>query len=63
MKMRATPFLSFSCWLFFSAWLWQNTVWAAFSLQISCDEGLLPCRMHRILQKFYCCPKNFRRYW
>jgi len=27
-----------------------------------CNEGILPCRMHRILQKFYGCPKNHRRY-
>ena len=33
------------------------------SLQISCDEGLLPCRVHRILQKFYCCLKNDQCYW
>ena len=36
------------------AWLWQNIVWAAYSLQISSDESLWPCRVHkhRILQDF-----------
>jgi len=27
-----------------------------------CNESLLPCRVHRILQKFCGCPKNDRRY-
>jgi len=30
------------------------------SLQISSVESLWPCRVHRILQRFYCCPKNDR---
>jgi len=36
------------------ACLWQNIVWAAYSLQISSDESLWPCRVHkhRVLQDF-----------
>jgi len=44
-------------------WLWQNIVWAAYSYQISFDESLWPRGVHRILQRFYCCPKNDRCYW
>jgi len=57
--------LKFSLFLntfgFFSgrkAWFWQNIVWAVYSLQISADGSLWPCSMHRILQRFYCCPKT-----
>jgi len=28
--------------------------------QISSDESLRPCRVQRMLQRFYCCPKNHR---
>ena len=53
-------------WLFFYyffqserlGWPWQNIVWAAYSLQISSDGSLWPYRVQRILQRFYCCPKN-----
>ena len=48
---------------FFWLWLWQNLVWTAYSLQISCDESLWACGMHRILQRFYCCSKNDRCHW
>ena len=44
------------------AWLWQNIVWAAYSLQISSDESIWPRRAQRILQRFYCFPKMFNIY-
>jgi len=49
----------FSVW---RSWLWKNIVWAAYSLQISSDGSLWPCRVQRILQWFYCCRKNFNVY-
>jgi len=39
-------------------WLWQNIVWAAYSLQTSSDESLWLCRVQRTSQRFFCCPKN-----
>jgi len=45
------------------AWLWQNIVWAANTLQISYVESLCPCRVQRKLQRFYFCPKNARCIW
>jgi len=41
-------------WLFSvgKAWLRQNIVWAAYSLQISSDESPWPRSVQRILQKF-----------
>ena len=49
-------------WLFSGGkvWLWQNIVWAAYSLHISSDESLWPCSVQRILQRFYCCAENDR---
>jgi len=48
---------------FGKAWLWQNNVWVAFSLQISSDETQWLRRVHRILQIFYWCIKNDRCYF
>jgi len=65
---KARYYLADIIWLFLSffsavkAWLWQNIVWAAYSLQISSDENLQPCRVLRILQRFYRCPKSNRCY-
>jgi len=38
--------------------LWKNIVWDAYPLQTSYDESLWPRKVQRILQRFFCCPKN-----
>ena len=55
-----------ACSGFFSggkAWLWQNTEWATYSLEISSDESLWSYRVLRIWQIFCCCPKNHQCCW
>jgi len=42
----AFSFLFFSVW---KAWLWQNIVWAAYSLRMFSDGSLWPCRVQRML--------------
>jgi len=52
-------------WLFSvgKAWLWKNNVWPPYSLQISSEKSLWPCRVQRILKIFYYCAKKNQCYW